>query len=269
MSKPQPTPPRTGAAEFAATRWTLVLAAAGRGASPVRGTDPGRRSPAKRLEDGAANSLRASEAMAELCGSYWYPLYAFIRRRGHGAQEAEDLTQEFFARLLAKRFLAGVDRRKGRFRTFLLMAVKRFLANEYDRCRARKRGGGRRLVSLEGLEPETRYCREPAHRLSAERLFEQQWALTLLDNVLARLQAEMTGGGKAELFDALKGHLALGGGGSYAAAAAGLGMTEGAVKTAVHRLRRRYRDLLREEIAHTVADPAEIEDEIRHLFECL
>ncbi|MGO8753145.1 MAG: RNA polymerase sigma factor [Thermoguttaceae bacterium] len=232
--------------DFAATRWTLVLSAARGSQTP-----------------------RAAAAMAELCRIYWYPLYAFIRRRGHPAPEAEDLTQEFFAQLLEKHFLAAADREKGRFRTFLLMAVKRFLANEYDRAQARKRGGGQRIVPLEGLEPETRYRLEPADTLTPERLFEQQWALTLLDQVLARLQAEMTAGGQAALFESMKGHLAGSRDESYAATAARLGMSEGAVKVAVHRLRRRYRALLQEEIAHTVAGPEEIEEEIRYLFTCL
>jgi RNA polymerase sigma-70 factor (ECF subfamily) len=246
MSKQQPTPPHVDAAEFAATRWTLVLAAAAGNVSP-----------------------RAHEAMAELCRSYWYPLYAFIRRHGHDAHEAEDLTQEFFARLLAKQFLSGVDREKGRFRAFLLTAVKRFLANEYDHARAQKRGGGQKIVPLDGLESEARYCREPAHAFTAERLFERQWALTLLEKVLARLQAEMHGAGKAALFDVLKGCLAQTRTESYAALAGSLGMSEGAVKVAVHRLRRRYRDLLRDEIAQTVAGPEEVEDEIRCLFSAL
>ena len=243
MPDQEPTP---GAADFAATRWTLVLSAGA----------------ARRL-------LRAAAAMAELCRIYWYPLYAFIRRRGHEAHDAEDLTQEFFARLLDKHFLAAVDRGKGRFRTFLLMAVKRFLANEYGAAHARKRGGGQPIISLQGLEPEARYHLEPADALTPERLFEQQWALTLLEQVLARLQAEMAAAGKAALFEAMKGHLAGGRDERYAATAARLGMSEGAVKVAVHRLRRRYRDILQEEIAHTVAGPEEIEEEIRYLFTCL
>jgi RNA polymerase sigma factor (sigma-70 family) len=246
MSKHERTPAHVRAAEFAATRWTLVLAAAG-----------GRIAP------------RAEEAMAELCRSYWYPIYAFIRRQGHDAHEAEDLTQEFFARLLAKHFLAGVDRARGRFRTFLQMAVKRFLANEYDRSQAQKRGGGQTIVSFESLDAEARYRQEPAHTLTAERLFERQWALTLLERVLARLEVEWASSGKAALFDALKGCLAAGRTESYAAIATNLGITEGAVKVAAHRLRRRYRNLLREEIAHTVTGPEEIEDEIRYLLGCL
>jgi RNA polymerase sigma-70 factor (ECF subfamily) len=233
-------------ADFAATRWTLVLRAA-------RGTQ----------------TPRAAAAMAELCRVYWYPLYAFIRRRGHSAHDAEDLTQEFFARLLDKQFLAAAEREKGRFRTFLLTTVKRFLANEYDAAQAQKRGGGQRIVPLDGLEPEARYHLEPADTMSPERLFEQQWAVALLDRVLARLQTEMAAEDKSALFDGLKDHLAGGRSEPYAEIATRLGMSEGAIKTAVHRLRRRYRELLREEIGHTVDDPDEVEDEIRYLFECM
>ena len=246
MSDQPSIPESSDAANFAATRWTMVLSAARSSQTP-----------------------RAAAAMAELCRIYWYPLYAFIRRRGHPAPEAEDLTQEFFARLLEKHFLAAADREKGRFRTFLLMAARRFLANEHDRAQARKRGGGQRTVLWEGFAPETRYRLEPADTLTPERLFEQQWALTLLDQVLARLQAEMTASGKAALFESMKGHLAGSRDEGYAATAARLGMSEGGVKVAVHRLRRRYRALLQEEIAHTVATPEEIEEEIRYLFTCL
>ncbi len=231
---------------FAATRWTLVLSAAR-----------------------ASQTPRAAAAMAELCRLYWYPLYAFIRRRGHAAQNAEDLTQEFFARLLDKHFLAAADQEKGQFRTFLLTAVKRFLANEYEAAQAKKRGGGQLIIPLDGLEPEARYRLEPAVTLSPERLFERQWALTLLKQVLARLQGDMATQGKAALFDALKDHLTGSRTESQAATAARLGMSEGAVQVAVHRLRRRYRELMREEIEHTVASPDEVEDEVRYLFTCL
>jgi RNA polymerase sigma-70 factor (ECF subfamily) len=216
---------------------------------------------------GGSRSPEASRSLAILCENYWFPLYAFVRRAGHSAEDAQDLTQEFFVRLLDKHFLAAADSKKGRFRTFLITAVKRFLANEYDRVRAQKRGGGHRIVSLEGLE--ARYCQEPADTLTPERIFEQQWALTLLDQVLARLHAEMTTDGKAALFDALKDHLTGSQAAGYATTATRLGMTEGAVKVAAHRLRRRYRELLREEIAQTVATPDEIEEEIRYLFTCL
>jgi RNA polymerase sigma factor (sigma-70 family) len=228
---------------FATTHWSMVVSA------------------------GGTRSFEASRALATLCESYWFPVYAFVRRAGHSAQDAQDLTQEFFVRLLDKQFLAAADRKKGRFRTYLLTAVKHFLANEYDRTRAKKRGGGQTILSLEGLE--ARYCQEPADRLTPERIFERQWALALLDQVLARLQAEMAADGKAALFDAIKGHLTGGESVSYATTAASLGMTEGAVKVAAHRLRQRYRELLREEIAHTVASPDEIEEEVRYLFTCL
>lgn len=233
-------------AGFAATRWTVVLAAA-----------KGRDSP------------QAADALSELCRTYWYPLYAFIRRRGYESHEAEDLTQEFFARLLEKHVLAGIDREKGKFRAFLLAAAKHFLANERDRTQAQKRGGGRAMIAWDSLNAEARYRLEPAHDLTPERLFERRWALTLLDHVLARVQAEFDEGGKTRLFEALKGALAGGLEGTYAAIAERLGMSEVAVKVAVHRLRRRYRERLREEIAHTVADPTEIDEEIRHLLDCL
>jgi RNA polymerase sigma factor (sigma-70 family) len=247
MPKPSSTTGRRDAAGFAATRWTLVLAAAGGEDEP-----------------------RAAEAMAELCRIYWYPLYAYIRRRGHPSHEAEDLTQEFFLRLLAKDDLADVDRRKGKFRAFLLAALKHFLANQWDRSQAQKHGGGQRILSLDALGAESRYHLEPADNLTPERLFERQWALTVLERVLARLQAEFAADGKSALFEGLKSFLTDGRpAASYAEAAAALQMSEGAVKVAVHRVRRRYRQLLKEEIAHTVADPAEIDDEIRYLLSCL
>ena len=228
---------------FATTHWSVVVSA------------------------GDSRSPQAERSLAVLCENYWFPLYAFIRRAGHSAEDAQDLTQGFFVRLLDKRFLAAADRQKGRFRTFLLTAVKHFLANEHDRATAKKRGGGRTVVPLEDLE--ARYAREPADTLTPERIFERQWALTLLEQVLVRLQREMAAQGKAALFDALKDSLAGGPADGYAATADRLGMTEGAVKTAAHRLRRRYRELLREEIAKTVAGPDEVEEEIRYLFDCL
>jgi len=226
----------TAASRFAATRWTIVLAA-GHGTSP-----------------------QAGRALEELCRTYWYPLYAYVRRRGYESHEAEDLTQEFFARLLAKKYLADVDREKGRFRSFLLASLKHFLANEWDRAHAQKRGGGQTLVSLDA---ETRYQREPVDEASADKLLDRAWAVALLDQVLARLEMES----EPKQFAALKAFLTVGQDAiPYAEVAGKLGTTEGAVKVAVHRLRKRYRALLREEIAHTVASPAEIDDEIRHLF---
>lgn len=219
------------------------------------------------MSAGDSRSPEAGRSLAVLCESYWFPLYAFIRRTGHSAEDAQDLTQEFFVRLIDKRFLAAADRQKGRFRTFLLTAVKRFLANEYDRAEAKKRGGGQTIVPFEDLE--ARYCKELAETLTPERIFERQWALALLNQVLARLQEEMAIKGKAALFEALKEHLTGHPADGYAATAVRLGMTEGAIKTAAHRLRRRYRKLLKEEIAQTVASPNEIEEEIRYLFDCL
>ena len=232
--------------DFAATRWTLVLSAARGGASS-----------------------RAGEALAELCRIYWYPLYAFLRRQGHVSHEAEDLTQEFFTHLLGRHFLVNVDRKKGKFRSFLLASFKNFLSDQRDRATAQKRGGGQTVVSLDSMDAETRYRLEPAQDLTPEKMFEKQWALSVLEQVLSRLHAEFAAEGKAALFDALKETLTGGQTGRYAIIASELGMTEGAVKTAAHRMRRRYRTLMREEIAQTVAGPEEIEDEIRYLLSCL
>ena len=242
MSHQPPNHESSDAAGFAATHWTVVLAAA-------RGQ----------------TSSRAAEAMAELCRIYWYPLYAFLRRRGHEVHEAEDLTQEFFTRLLGEHFLANVDRQKGRFRAFLLASLKHFLSDQRDRAHAQKRGGGRAVVSLDSLDAETRYRLEPAQDLTPEKMFEKQWALALLEHVLSRLHAEMVAEGKSALFEALKDTLTGARSLTYAAIGAELGMSEGAVKVAAHRMRRRYRDLLREEIAQTVASSDEIGDEIRYL----
>jgi RNA polymerase sigma-70 factor (ECF subfamily) len=225
---------------FAATRWTVILTA-GQGEAP-----------------------QATRALEELCRMYWYPLYAYVRRRGYDSHEAEDLTQEFFARLLAKNNLADVKREKGKFRSFLLASLKHFLANQWDRAQAKKRGGGHTIISLDA---ETRYRQEPKDELSADKLLDRQWAVTLLDQVLARLGTEYADAGKSVVFEQLKDSLT-GAKDSipYTEIAAKLDTTEGAVKVAVHRLRQRYRKLLREEIAHTVASPAEIDSEIRCLF---
>jgi RNA polymerase sigma factor (sigma-70 family) len=247
MSKQPSTSGPSDAAGFAATRWTLVLAAARGNVTP-----------------------RAAEAMAELCRVYWYPLYAYVRRRGHDNHEAEDLTQEFFLRLLAKNYLADADREKGKFRAFLLASLKHFLANEWDRSQAQKRGGGQTVLPISTVDAESRYRLEPWHDLTPERLFERQWALTVLDQVLSRLRTEFTAEGKQAVFDKLKRFLTGGReSGGYAQVAADLQTTEGAVKTAVHRLRRRYRQLLRDEIAQTVAGPEEVDGEIEYLLSCL
>jgi DNA-directed RNA polymerase specialized sigma24 family protein len=230
---------------FATTHWSLVLAARDR-------AEPG-----------------ARDALASLCALYWYPLYAYVRRRGHGPDDSHDLTQEFFARLLGKDFLAGVDRGKGKFRSFLLAACTHFLANERDRGRAKKRGGGRAVVSLDATDAEGRYRTEPADDLTPEKLFERRWALALLQQVMGRLRAEFEAKGKGHLFDRLRGFLVGEKGAGYRRASDELGLSEGAVKVAVHRLRQRYRELLHEEIGRTVGSAEEVEEEVRALFAAL
>ena len=235
-----------GAAAFATTRWTRVLLARD------------------------ANSTEARDALAELCGSYWYPLYAFVRRSGHGPHDSQDLVQEFFARLLSRDWLAQVDRAKGRFRSFLLAAMKHFLANEWDKSQALKRGGDQQFISLDQNAAEARYGLEPAHSDSPDKIFERRWAMMLLEKVLARLREEHARQGKERTFEELKNSLA----GSreslpYAEIGARLGVSEGAVKVTVHRFRQRYRELLREEVARTVATPEEVDEELRELFEVL
>jgi RNA polymerase sigma-70 factor (ECF subfamily) len=228
---------------FPLTQWTVVLAA------------------------GATPSPESAAALERLCSSYWYPLYAFARRSGHSPPEAEDLTQEFFKRLIEHHWIARVDRHKGRFRSFLLMAMKRFLANEWEKVRTIKRGGQVRLVPLQLDAAETRFSREPADTRTPEQVYEKQWALTLLESVLNRLRADYARDGKGALFHALEPCLI----GTretqpYAALAVELGLTEGAARVAVCRLRERYRACLKTEISHTVASPAEVDEELRHLL---
>jgi RNA polymerase sigma-70 factor (ECF subfamily) len=212
----------------------------------------------------------ARAALGELCAIYWYPLYAFVRRKGHDPQTAQDLVQGFFAALLEKEVLATIDRSKGRFRSFLMAACTHYLANQRDHTRALKRGGGCVLISIEAREAEGRYRCEPSHELTPERLFERRWAMTLLDLVLGRLEAESNAAGKGHLFAAL-GPSLLGKAEkvAYARVARELGCSEGAARTAAHRLRARFRDLLRVEIARTVDDPAAVEQEIRDLLAAL
>jgi len=231
---------------FPATQWTVVLDA------------------------GGTPSPESAAALERLCSSYWYPLYAFVRRSGHLPPDAEDLTQEFFVRVLERHWLARADQSKGRFRTFLLTAMKRFLANEWDKARALKRGGGQRNVPIQVDTAETRYGVEPADTRTPEQAFEYRWAVALLDEVVKQLEAEFQEQGQAALFTALKSCL-VGDRASqpYAELAAMLGMEEGAVKVAVHRLRQRYRELLRAEIANTVASTEEVDAEMRHLFNVL
>ena len=206
-------------------------------------------------------------ALASLCRQYWYPLYAYARRHLANVADAQDMTQEFFARLLERDYLRQADRKRGRFRSFLLTAFKHFLANERERNRAQKRGGGRKTLPLDFQTSEQRYQREPRHETTAEVLYERGWALTLLEQALARLREEQTLAGKARLFECLKGTLT----GEevprpYGELAGELGMSGEAIKVTVHRLRRRYGELLRAEIAQTVTATAEVEDELRDLF---
>jgi RNA polymerase sigma factor (sigma-70 family) len=233
--------------QFAATRWSIVLAAGGAEA----GT--GRR-----------------KALEELARAYWVPLYAYIRRQGGTHEQAEDLTQEYFSRLLEKDYLASVDRSKGKFRSFLLASLKHFLANERDRTRARKRGGGLAHIALDSLSAAARYALEPADEMTPERLFDRQWALAVLEEVLGRLREQYRREGKADLFEGLKGCLTAGADQPpHAEIARKLGLSPGAVKVAAHRLRRRYRELLRDEIAQTVASPQDVQEEIAYLLNCL
>src|SRR5436189_3053257 len=212
----------------------------------------------------------STPALETLCCTYWYPLYAYVRRRGHSPEEAEDLTQEFFARLLAGKDLAGVDRAKGKFRSFLLAALNHFLANEWDRANAAKRGGNQVLLSLDDDNAEERYRMEPATEVSPEKLFERSWARTLLEQALARMRAEYVADSKTEQFEQIKCFLTEETGeGGYSSIAARLNTSTGAVAVAVHRMRQRYRELVRLEIARTLRTPVELEDEIRHLLAAL
>lgn len=212
-------------------------------------------------------STGAREALTALCETYWYPLYAFLRSRGHSAHDAEDLTQAFFTRLLEKQTLRHADPGRGRFRSFLLTSLTNFAANEHDKEAAKKRGGGVPAMSLEFENAEGRFRLEPATDETPERVFDRRWALTLLDRVLARLRTEMIRTDKEIQFERLKTYLIgdqpqL----NYAQNASELGMSEGAIKVAVHRLRRRFQDLIRDEISQTVSSPEEVEDELRHLW---
>jgi RNA polymerase sigma factor (sigma-70 family) len=239
-------PPAPPAWRFASTRWSLV-AAAGQGASP-----------------------EAREALAVLCQTYWYPLYAYARRRLPTAEDAQDATQEFFAQLLEKDYLQAADPERGKFRSFLLTAFQRFLTKERDKTNAQKRGGGRRILPLDFQAGERRFRLEPADQATADSIYERRWALTLLEQALTRLRLEFTNAGKQQLFEQLKGTLT--GDGSvepYSQIGEALAMSEQAVKVAVHRMRQRYKELLRAEIAQTVATADEIEDELRDLFKAV
>jgi len=221
------------------------------------------------LGAGQNDTTRAQDALGRLCQTYWYPLYAYVRQRGHSPQDAQDLTQEFFARLLLRKTLREIKREGGKFRSFLLTAMNHFLVDEWRKLKAEKRGAGQ-IVSLEGREAETRYGHEPVDRITPEKLFEQNWALALLDTVYARLEAEYQEQGKERVFDVLRFCL-MGERGQvpYAELAKQLGLAENTVKTLVHRLRGRYRELLREEVGKGVATQAEAEAELRCLFRAL
>ena len=229
-----------GLSQFPTTRWSLVVAA------------------------GDSQRKDARSALVSLCEHYWYPLYAYLRRRGYRAEEAQDLTQEFFIRVLEGRYLDRADKEKGRFRSFILTSLKFFVADEADRGRARKRGGGM-VVSLELSSGEERYQREPAHDETPERIFERRWALALIDRVVERLRAEFVQHGRPEHFERLKVFLLGQSDAPYAALAQEMNTSEGALKVAIHRLRKRYRELFRQEIADTVADAEEVESELRFL----
>jgi RNA polymerase sigma-70 factor (ECF subfamily) len=242
----EPASPKTTHGIFATTHWTAVLAA------------------------GRGDSQQADVALEELCRTYWYPLYAYVRRQGHSRQDAEDLTQGFFARLLEKNYLEGISSDKGRFRAFLLVVLKRFLANEWDRANRQKRGGGVLPLSLDWQDAETRYQIQPADNLSPDKLYDRAWAVVVLERVIARLRDESGADGKAGLYEQLKPFLMMGKSEiPYAQAAATLKLSEGAVRVAVHRLRRRYRELLREEIAQILANPAQADEEMQALFSAL
>jgi len=215
-------------------------------------------------------TTRVQAALDSLCRAYWYPLYAYARRRGYTAEDAEDLTQEFFARVIEGHWFGRAERAKGRLRTFLLTAMERFLANEWARRRALKRGGGMRDIPLQLDDAETRYGVDPADTRTPEQDFEYRWALTLLGEVVSKLESQFTQRGQADLFAALKPCL-VGASESqpYVELGVKLGLEEGAVKAAVHRMRQQYRELLRAEITNTVTSPEEVDGEMRHLFKVL
>jgi RNA polymerase sigma factor (sigma-70 family) len=236
----------SGAGRFATTHWSVVLQAGQPGA-------PG-----------------YQQALETLCRGYWFPLYVYLRRHGCDSHQAEDYTQAFFCRVLEKQVLRSADSKRGRFRSFLLATLKNFLADERDRARAQKRGGGRKLLSIDFNEAENQYALEPADRLSPEKLFDKSWALTVLERTMACLKTELARKNKKELFDHLKIYLTAEKGSiPYRDTAAELNMTEAAVRTAVHRLRRHYRKSLRDEIAQTVATEDQIDEEIDDLFAAL
>jgi RNA polymerase sigma-70 factor (ECF subfamily) len=229
---------------FATTQWSLVIAAGGRG------------------------SVEAEDALADLCGRYWYPIFAFVRRKGYSPEDAQDLTQSFFARVIEKGYFGDADRNRGRFRTFLLTACQRFLSDERDRANALKRGGGMQPISIDVAAAESKMQRALAHDETPERLYDRQWCLFILGSVLDDLRAQYEKAGNQRVFNRLSPFLTMADdAGTHAEAAQDLGMTATAVKVAVHRLRARYRDALRLRVSETVASANDVEDELRCLME--
>jgi len=247
MSRKTPVGPgATSDSRFSTTHWSVILAA------------------------GDVASANSREALERLCRTYWYPLYSYLRRRGCDVHQAEDWTQGFFAALLQGHALERANPARGKFRSFLLTCLNHFLADQRDHAQARKRGGGKEIVPLDVEDAETRYRLEPAHDLTPEKLFEKSWALTVLNNAMTHLKAEFRAAGKADLFESLKPYLPAGRGpASYRDVGNRLDMTERAVKVAVHRLRARYRQLVREEVARTVSSPEQVDEEIQELFAAL
>ena len=238
--------PQIGGAAFVTTHWSVVLSA------------------------GGAPSAGSAQALEQLCRDYWFPLYAFIRREGHGPIEAQDLTQEFFTRLLQGNYLASVGPEKGRFRSFLLASLKHFLANEWDRQHRQKRGGDALILSLDDDTAEARYLAEATQGTTAEKIYERRWAQTVVEKVLEQLRVEAGSPVKQQRFDVLKDCLVDDPeAASYSDLASKLGLTVNGVKSAVHRLRQRFRELFRQEIAQTVSNSEEIDGEIRYLFSAL
>jgi RNA polymerase sigma-70 factor (ECF subfamily) len=228
---------------FATTHWTVVLAA------------------------GRRHTPQSDLALEELCRTYWFPLYAYVRRRGHGREDAEDSVQAFFARFLARNYLAGLSAERGRFRAFLLASLKHFLINEWKKSRCLKRGGGEKVLSLDWQTADSMFQVAATNEPSPDKAFDREWALGLLARVIDRLQKECEADGRAKLFEQLKTFLTAGNAETAQSESARiLGMEEGAVRVAVHRLRKRYRQLLRDEISRTLAGPAQVDEEIRALF---
>lgn len=245
MEKSHPSPGSTRQG-FAQTRWSIIAAA---------------------RDIGAGSKYK--RAMSELARSYWPPLYAYLRRRGHAPEEAEDLTQAFFAKLIERNDLKSVDSAKGKFRSFVLAALKHFVSNERDKARARKRGGDVQIISLTSGEAESKYNLDPVDASTPEQVFNREWAVTILNRVVEKLQDEYRKRSQLEIFEALHGTLTGGITAGYATLAGKLGTTEGALQVAAHRLRKRYREMLRDEVAQTVSDPALVDEELRELLNCL